>query len=1208
MDKFLRPDRFEADPNSASATKEWTHWFKTFENFLHTAKIEEETDKLKLLINYVSHKVYDIICDCKDYNEATTTLGKIYIKQSNEVFARYLLATRKQHVGESIDQYLQALNILSKDCNFKDVTAEQNKNDNIRDSFINGLLSRQIRQRLLENTTLKLDEAVRQSRSLEDAQKHSEAYSSIHNSLNSVYSVYSIKKEEENNSEVVDELTTAVISRKCYFCGNNQHARNICPARNQTCGYCKKIGHFSKVCMKLKASKNTQNSNSNNQPTSASMSVISSLSKAPQCLAKALVQVKINDIPAYSLVDTGSSESYLNADFALRNKLEIFQCGGQVCMATTSATSKIRGYCLIRLELLQNVYTNLKISILADLCADFIIGHDIMKQHTRVDVVFGGSRPPLSICCLMEAKVERPLLFGNLTEDCRPIATKSRRHSDEDETFIREEIKNLLKENIIEESTSPWRAQVLVVKNENHKKRMVVDYSQTINRFTLLDAYPLPNIEQIVSKVSKYEVFSTIDLKSAYHQIPIRDIDKPYTGFEAGGRLYQFCRIPFGVTNGVSCFQRVIDNIINNEQLTGVFAYLDDVTVCGVTQDDHDLNLNSFLAAIKKYGLTINESKCNYSKRSINLLGYTIQNKTLKPDQERLAPLLNLPVPENKEALRRALGMFAHYSKWIPKFSNKIRSLIDCKQFPMSSNAVADFEKLKLDIANSLVSTITGTEQLVVETDASDYAIAAILSQAGRPVAFHSRTLTPCEQRHSSIEKEAYAIVEALRKWRHLLIGRHFKLITDQESVSFMFNSKHASKIKNDKIKRWRLELACYNYDIVYRPGKSNTVADAFSRICNTISNDKLFEIHQDLCHPGVTRMYHFVRIRNLPFSLEDVKRINSTCPICAEIKPNFFKKTNSHLIKATSPFERLNIDFKGPLPSSTNKKYLLTIVDEYSRFPFAIPCSDTSSSTVISCLQQIFVIFGMPAYIHSDRGSVFISKEITSYLHSKGIATSRSTPYNPEGNGQVERYNGIIWRAISLAIKTRGLQISQWEIVLADALHSIRSLLCTATNCTPHERMFNHQRRSTNGISLPSWLTQNQTVFLKKHVRDTKYEPLVEEVELLEANPEYAFIRHQNGRESTVSLKHLAPRGDTSLTTQDPVSLKHLAPGGDTSLTTINDAPTIIPDEVTENSQETVNEVSENSCQANGENDNDHQLRRSSRSRNPPKYLLDYQ
>ena len=174
--------------------------------------------------------------------------------------------------------------------------------------------------------------------------------------------------------------------------------------------------------------------------------------------------------------------------------------------------------------------------------------------------------------------------------------------------------------------------------------------------------------------------------------------------------------------------------------------------------------------------------------------------------------------------------MFAYYAKWIPRYSEKIHSLVHCKDFPLGAAAVKVFDGLKDDIGNAVVLTIDNTLPLVVETDASDYAIAATLNQSGRPVAFVSRALTGSEQRHSSVEKEAYAIVEALRKWRHYLLGNHFTIITDQKSVAFMFDGKNCSKIKNDKIMRWRIDLSCFVFDIVYRPGKDNPAADTLSR------------------------------------------------------------------------------------------------------------------------------------------------------------------------------------------------------------------------------------------------------------------------------------------------------------------------------------------------------------------------------------------
>ncbi|GFV24880.1 retrovirus-related Pol polyprotein from transposon opus [Trichonephila clavipes] len=296
-----------------------------------------------------------------------------------------------------------------------------------------------------------------------------------------------------------------------------------------------------------------------------------------------------------------------------------------------------------------------------NLCSDVLIGHDILNRHSSVEIGFDGNRPPLTICSLAVAQVPPVSLFSNLNPDCRPLVTKSRRQTVEDNIFMALEVQKLLLEGVIEPSNSPWRAQAFVIRGENHKPRMVVDYSQTIHKYTLLDAYPLPKIEEVILKISKNKVFSKIDLQSAYHQIPIQDNERHYTAFEACGKLYQFLRVPFGVTNGVACFQRVIDKIIEDEGLTLTYPFIDDVTVCGKDQKEHDDNLEKFMTVVKKYNLTLNEDKCTYSSNSVHLLGYIIQDGIIKPDPERLKPLRDMPVQKDSSALQRALGMFAHY-------------------------------------------------------------------------------------------------------------------------------------------------------------------------------------------------------------------------------------------------------------------------------------------------------------------------------------------------------------------------------------------------------------------------------------------------------------------------------------------------------------------------------------------------------------------
>lgn len=1121
MSRFLRPNTFDIEPNTTAADLKWTHWYATFSNFL-TEEGPEVPDsmKLKLLINHLGPSIFAFIRESKTFDDATRRLNEVYIKPKNEIYTRHVLSTRRQLPGESISEFIRSLKQLAHDCVFKDVTAEVYKQEYIRDAFITGISSPKIRQRLLENIVLSLDEALNQALTYESAEKNSLAFTNNAEMLplNALSTeAQCIAPGSVNSAPTLAATRQPQRKRLCFFCGSNSlHQRVKCPAFNSICQLCSKKGHFASVC---RSHKPVAYSISTMDNANASGCISAA---APTSLRKATKSIFLNNTRAEALIDTGSSMSFIDEKLVNIMNLKRVRTSQSITLASLSHSSYINALCYATIKLDHHTYKQHPLLIVYNLCADVIIGLDLLKNHRSLELQFGGDREPLLICNVMQASVPPASIFSNLSPDVKPIAIKTRNFNKEDELFIKEEINNLLEDNVIEPCISPWRAQVLVTSNTSHRKRLVVDYSRTINRYTELDAFPLPRIDSIIHKVAKYNVFSQIDLKSAYHQVPILLKERPMTAFEACGNLYQFTRIPFGVTNGVAAFQRTLQYIIGNEKLEGTFAYLDDVTVCGKTEEEHNKNLERFMNAVQKYKLTLNEKKCLFGSDKINLLGYNIHNNLIKPDESRLKPLLDFPLPNDSSSLKRALGMFAHYSKWVPNFSAKIRSLVSAK-IPLDDRSKECFQLLKTEIAKSALAALNETDQLTVETDASDCAIAGTLSQCGRPVAFFFRPLNDSEKKHPAIEKEACAIIECLRKWRHYLIGRHFMLITDQKSVAFMINQKHASKIKNEKIERWRLELSCYKYDVIYRSGKENVGADALSRVCASMTATKLYELHDLLCHPGITRMAHWVRTKNLPYSLQDIKAMIASCSVCANLKPRFVK-IKGNLIKATEPFQRLSVDFKGPLPSNTPNKYILTIIDEYSRFPFAYPCKDLSALTVIRCLNDLFFTFGSPAYIHSDRGTAFMSKELKEFLALNGVASSRTTPYNPEGNGQVERLNGTLWKTIQLHLRSRQLDVRDWERALPIALHSIRSLLCTATNETPHERLFFHTRRSPTGESTPTWLLSPGPVLMKKNLRLSKYDSAVEEVELLHGNPYYSHIRQSDGRETTVSNRQLAP------------------------------------------------------------------------------------
>ena len=170
----------------------------------------------------------------------------------------------------------------------------------------------------------------------------------------------------------------------------------------------------------------------------------------------------------------------------------------------------------------------------------------------RESIIISGLK---NLCAATHAKIEPVSIFRNMSPDCVPICCKSKKFSKSEENFIASQIKCLLEEGKIEESFGPWRSQVLVTTEGRHKRRMVVDYSRTVNKYTFVDAYPLPKLDEVANKIAQHKVYSAYDLSSACHQIPIMESEREMTAFEALGRLYQWTCVPFGVGNGCSAFQ-----------------------------------------------------------------------------------------------------------------------------------------------------------------------------------------------------------------------------------------------------------------------------------------------------------------------------------------------------------------------------------------------------------------------------------------------------------------------------------------------------------------------------------------------------------------------------------------------------------------------------------------------------------------------------
>ena len=252
--------------------------------------------------------------------------------------------------------------------------------------------------------------------------------------------------------------------------------------------------------------------------------------------------------------------------------------------------------------------------------------------------------------------------------------------------------------------------------------------------------------------------------------------------------------------------------------------------------------------------------------------------------------------------------------------------------------------------------------------------------------------------------------LEAFRKWDKFIRSYLTSVLTDQKAIALIF-SRQKSRIKNEKLIRWRLELSQYRYEISYRPGSQNLSADALLRIA-VAQDSQIALLHKWLAHPGISRFWEYIQRHKLAFSLEEAKKCIDSCSTCKECKPRFYKpNSRKSVVRASQPFERLGIHLVGPKTPSgkSGAAHMLAVIDEYSRFPFAFPIKETSSSSVLACLRNLLSLLGTPTFIHSDRGQQFVSSEFNSFCHESGISHSCLTPYHPSKNGQIERFNGTI-------------------------------------------------------------------------------------------------------------------------------------------------------------------------------------------------------
>ncbi|XP_038074478.1 uncharacterized protein LOC119742537 [Patiria miniata] len=399
---------------------------------------------------------------------------------------------------------------------------------------------------------------------------------------------------------------------------------------------------------------------------------------------------------------------------------------------------------------------------------------------------------------------------------------------------VNNEVENMLRMGIIELSDSPYASPIVLVKKPDGTNRFCIDFRK-LNKVTVFDAEPIPNQEQIFTKLSKCHYFTKIDLTKGYWQVPLKPEVKPKTAFIAPNGLYQFIVMPFGLINAPATFSRIMRALLKD--MNNVSNYIDDILLHTQSWEVHVQALNELLSRLRKSGLTARPSKCSVGMSTIAYLGHNVGRSKLTPQQNTVEKVQNAVPPVTKKQLRSFLGLSGYYRRFIPNYAAIAAPLTD-KTKAKEPNKITwgesqqlAFNKLKQCLSNAPILTLPDFEkQFILRTDASDLGIGAILLQEQDgvpfPVAFASRKLLSRERAYSSIEKECLALIWGVQKYQSYLYGNHFVVETDHQPLAYI----QKAKVANSRIMRWALALQPYRMTIVAIKGTDNVGADFLSR------------------------------------------------------------------------------------------------------------------------------------------------------------------------------------------------------------------------------------------------------------------------------------------------------------------------------------------------------------------------------------------